>query len=81
MSLLQEIQSRRPAKLCRFGHWLETASKQDRADIQTAFADPSIRAKWIADALADRCPGNIVDSVRDHRRGDCKICPKELLNV
>lgn len=80
MTLLEEIQSRKPHRVCAFGRWLESAPKQDRADIQTAFADPTIKAKWIADALADRCPGNIVDSVRDHRRGDCSICPPSLLN-
>jgi len=79
-SLLDEIEKRRPKKACAFGRWVETASKDDRADIATAFADETIAAKWIADVLADRIPGNFVDALRDHRRGDCPTCPKELLN-
>lgn len=80
MSLLSEIQAFKPERMCRFGRWVQTASEQDIEDLTIAFADQSIKAKWIADALAVRCPGNIVDAVRDHRRGDCKICPPELLN-
>ena len=83
MSLLEEIQSRRPSKLCRFGAWLVAASKQDRADLAAAFADPTIRGKWIADVLASRGAGAVVDSVNDHRRGACSVCPSnaEMLNV
>lgn len=84
MSLLQEIQSRRPVKLCRFGKWLVAASKQDRIDMAVALADRSYAGKWIADTLIARgVEGHIVDSVNDHRRGDCGICPatSEMLNV
>ena len=84
MSLLEEIESRRPTRLCRFGKWLASASKQDRADMAVALADRSYAGKWIADTLAARgVEGHIVDAVNDHRRGDCTVCPQnaEMLNV
>ena len=84
MSLLEEIQARKPVQLCRFGKWLAAASKQDRSDLALAFADRTIKGKWIADALSARgVEGHIVDAVNDHRRGDCTVCPstEDLLNV
>lgn len=82
MTLLEEIRKRQPVRLCRFGKWVNTAEKQDVADVATAFADPDIRGKWIADALSVRVDGHIIDYVTKHRRGACDICPKtvEYLN-
>lgn len=79
-SLLEEMRGRLPQKRCRLGGWLESASKQDRADLEAAFADPDISGSLIADVLSSRIPGYIVDDIRRHRRGDCKQCPRELLN-
>lgn len=79
-SLLEELKGRVPEKRCRFGVWLESASKQDRADLKTAFADPDISGQLIADVLSNRISGWIVDDIRHHRKGVCKACPRELLN-
>lgn len=84
MTLLDEINARKPVRLCRFGKWLQTASEQDRDDLAVAFEDGTIAGKWIADALANRgVQGHIVDCINDHRRGACDVCPagSEHLNV
>ena len=83
MSLLDEIRQRQPVRLCRFGKWVTTATKQDVADVAAAFADPDIKGKWIADVLAVRIDGHLVDYVTRHRRGSCRICPQSetYLNV
>ena len=83
MSLLQEIRSHQPDRYCRFGKWLNTASKQDREDLAVAFADPIIRGIWISEALSTRIDGHLVDYVRKHRQGACPACPKTeaMLNV
>jgi hypothetical protein len=81
MTLLEQIEARKPKRQCAFGRWVLTASKQDRADIAAAFADKTLASKWIADVLDGQIDGNFIDGLRDHRRGDCSACPAVLFNV
>ena len=81
MSLLEQIEARKPKRQCAFGRWVQTADPKDRADIAAAFADPTLKSKWIADVLAEQIEGTFIDALRDHRRGDCPSCPAELMNV
>ena len=86
MSLLQEIQARTGRQPCSFGRWAVSASQGDRGDLAVAFADQSrgrASGQVIADVLASRIEGWIVDYVRKHRRGTCTSCPPtfEYLNI
>ena len=81
MSLLEQIEARKPKRQCAFGRWVQNAPKEDVADIRAAFADHTLASKWIADVLADVVEGHFIDALRDHRRGQCPSCPPGLLNV
>ena len=80
MSLLEEINAKRGKQPCLFGRWAATTTQQDRDDLATAFTDhPKVSGQLIADVLASRIDGWIVDYIRKHRRGACKSCPQTAL--
>jgi hypothetical protein len=75
-SLYDEIkQSANVPRQCVFARWLSAQPDDIREDVEKAMADPMIPAQRIADVLHNRFELRVVDQIREHRRGACRVCP------
>jgi hypothetical protein len=72
-SLLEEIESEQPNRICKFGRIIEQLEPDDRAGLEAAIARPDITRISIVNVLARR--GFIVDrdTATRHLNGKC-VC-------
>ena len=74
VSLLEEIAAatRAVGGVCTVGTILAGLSPEDRADLESALADPAFLGRAIVRVLHARGAKLSDETLRRHRRGDCK---------
>ena len=73
---LQELssKSRRSSKVCAYQHLYDSLSKEDQKALDVAWGN-EMPVAIVVRALRQEGHKTSMDSVRTHRRGECK-CPK-----
>jgi hypothetical protein len=57
---------------CSAGVWVQSLSKQERAEVEEAFATPEVQHAALCRAIKDRWPdGPKADSITRHRKKEC----------
>lgn len=74
---LDELFTPQPrASQCRFAREYNALEPDDRAKLETAFANPEITTAWIYNVLSQNGFTSSESTVRTHRKGQCRTCGK-----